>query len=71
VQHKLQRPSPAISNQINQNVGLGQTIGGYEMNGGSGQFIYNFNKSITVVADAGAVYKPNARVVNVEKYSRT
>src|SRR5260370_17184892 len=54
------------ANQFNQNVGLGQSIGGYDMNGGSGQFIYNFNKWISGVADAGAVYKPNVGIVNVQ-----
>jgi hypothetical protein len=54
------------ANQFNQNFGLGQTIGGYDMGGGSGQFIYNFNKWISAVADAGAVHKPNIGVINVE-----
>jgi hypothetical protein len=54
------------ANQFNQNVGLGQAIGGYDMNGGSGQFIYNFNKWISGVADVGAVYKPNVGIVNVQ-----
>lgn len=29
------------ANQFNQNVGLGQTIGGFSMYGGDGQFVYN------------------------------
>ena len=32
------------ANQFNQNTGLGQEIGGFDMNGGSAQFIYNFSK---------------------------
>src|SRR5260370_9855930 len=36
------------------------------MNGRSGQFIYNFNKWISGVADVGAVYKPNVGIVNVQ-----
>jgi hypothetical protein len=54
------------ANQFNQNTGLGQAIGGFDMSGGSGQFIYNFNKWISAVADAGAVHKPNVGVINVE-----
>ena len=34
------------------------------MYGGSGQFIYNFNKWISAVGDFGAVNKPNVGVVN-------
>lgn len=52
--------------QFNQNFGLGQTIGGFDMHGGSGQFIYNFNKWFSAVADGGAVHKPNVGVINVE-----
>jgi hypothetical protein len=29
------------ANQFNQNTGLGQEIGGFDMNGGSAQFIYS------------------------------
>ena len=36
------------------------------MNGGSGQFIYNINHWVSFVADAGAVYKPNVGIVNVQ-----
>jgi hypothetical protein len=32
------------ANQNNNNAGLGERIGSFDMNGGSGQFIYNFNK---------------------------
>ena len=53
------------ANQFNQNTGLGQTIGGFDMNGGSGQFIYNFNRRFAAVADIGAVTKPNVGIVNV------
>jgi hypothetical protein len=52
------------ANQFNQNAGLGQSIGGFDMNGGTGQFIYNFNKWISGVGDFGAVYKPNIGIVN-------
>jgi len=47
------------ANQFNQNNGLGQSIGGYDMNGGDGQFVYNVNHWASVVADAGGVTKPN------------
>ena len=53
------------ANQFNQNTGLGQSIGGFDMNGGSGQFVYNFNNWISGVGDFGAVYKPNVGIVNV------
>jgi hypothetical protein len=52
------------ANQFNQNTGLGQTIGGFDMNGGSGQFIYNFGKWFSGVADIGAVTKQNVGVIN-------
>jgi hypothetical protein len=54
------------ANNVNQNAGLGQAIGGFDMNGGSGQFIYNFNKWISGVADIGAYNKPNVGIVNVQ-----
>jgi hypothetical protein len=54
------------ANSFNQNTGLGQRIGGFDMNGGSGQFIYNCNHWLSVVADGGAVYKPNVGIVNVQ-----
>ena len=50
------------ANQFNQNTGLGTVIGGFDMYGGHGQFIYNFNKWISGVIDAGAVNKPNVVV---------
>ena len=52
------------ANQFNQNTGLGQEIGGFDMNGGSGQFIYNFNKQFSGVADIGAVTKGNVGIIN-------
>jgi hypothetical protein len=54
------------ANQFNQNTGLGQTIGGFDMNGGSAQFIYNFNKWWSGVADIGAVTKQNVGVINAD-----
>ena len=54
------------ANQFNQNTGLGQKIGGFDMNGGSAQFIYNANHWLSGVADFGAVAKGNVGVVNVE-----
>ena len=54
------------ANQFNQNTGLGQTIGGFDMNGGSAQFIYNFNKSFSGVADVGAVAKQNVGIINAD-----
>src|SRR4029077_16729229 len=52
------------ANQFNQNTGLGQEIGGFDMNGGSGQFIYNFNKQFSGVADIGAVNKGKFGIIN-------
>jgi hypothetical protein len=54
------------ANQVNNNGGLGQQIGGFDMNGGDAQFIYNFNKWLSGVADVGAATKPNVGVVHVE-----
>ena len=54
------------ANQFNQNTGLGQEIGGFDMNGGSAQFIYNFNKQFSGVADIGAVTKQNVGVINAD-----
>ena len=54
------------ANQFNQNTGLGKTIGGFDMNGGSAQFIYNFNKSFSGVADVGAVAKQNVGIINAD-----
>jgi hypothetical protein len=54
------------ANQFNQNTGLGQTIGGFDMNGGSAQFIYNFNKWFSGVADIGAVTKQNVGIINAD-----
>jgi hypothetical protein len=54
------------ANQFNQNTGLGQTIGGFDMYGGDGQFVYNYNRWISGVVDGGAVNKPNVGIVNVQ-----
>jgi Outer membrane protein beta-barrel domain len=54
------------ANQFNQNTGLGQQIGGFDMNGGSFQFIYNFNKWVSGVADIGAVTKQNVGIINAD-----
>jgi len=54
------------ANQFNQETGLGKTIGGFDMNGGSAQFIYNFNKSFSGVADVGAVAKQNVGIINAD-----
>uniref|UniRef100_Q01WN6 Uncharacterized protein n=1 Tax=Solibacter usitatus (strain Ellin6076) TaxID=234267 RepID=Q01WN6_SOLUE len=54
------------ANQFNQNTGLGQTIGGFDMNGGSAQFIYNFNKMWSGVADIGSVTKQNVGIINAD-----
>jgi hypothetical protein len=45
---------------------LGRSIGSFSMNGGSAQFIYNFNKAISGVADLGAVTRGNVGVVNID-----
>jgi len=52
------------ANQFNQNTGLGQEIGGFDMNGGSAQFIYNVNRRFSVLADVGAVTKQNVGIIN-------
>ena len=52
------------ANQFNQNAGLGTAVGGFDMNGGSAQFIYNINKWISAVGDFGVVTKPNVGIVN-------
>jgi hypothetical protein len=54
------------ANQFNQNTGLGQSIGGFDMYGGHGQFIWNFNKWISAVGDFGAVNKPNVGILNAQ-----
>ena len=54
------------ANQFNQNTGLGQTIGGFDMNGGSAQFIYNFDKWFSGVADVGSVTKQNVGIINAD-----
>ncbi len=54
------------ANQFNQNTGLGQSIGGFDMNGGSAQFIYNFNHRFSAVADIGAVTKQNVGIINAD-----
>jgi hypothetical protein len=54
------------ANQFNQNVGLAQSIGGFSMYGGDGQFIYNFNRWISAVGDFGAVNKPNVGTINAQ-----
>ena len=54
------------ANQFNQNTGLGQAIGGFDMNGGEGQFIYNFTRKFGFVADIGAVTKQNVGIINAE-----
>ena len=45
---------------------LGRSIGSFSMDGGSAQFIYNFNKSIGFVADLGAVNRGNVGVLNID-----
>ena len=45
---------------------LGRSIGSFSMDGGSAQFIYNFNKTIGFVADLGAVNRGNVGVVNID-----
>ena len=54
------------ANQFSQNTGLGKAIGGFSMYGGSGQFIYNFNRWFGGVADIGAVNKPNVGIINAQ-----
>jgi hypothetical protein len=59
------------ANQFNQNTGLGQAIGGFDMYGGDGQFVYNFSKWLGGVIDAGAVNKPNVAVLNAHIQNTT
>ena len=47
------------ANQFNQTSGLATSIGGYDMHGGDGQFIYNYNHWLSFVGDAGGVNKGN------------
>jgi len=54
------------ANQFNQETGLGKTIGGFDMNGGSAQFIYNFDKWFSGVADVGSVTKQNVGIINAD-----
>jgi hypothetical protein len=54
------------ANQFHQTAGLGQAIGGFDMYGGDGQFVYNFSKWISGVIDAGAVNKPNVGIINAQ-----
>src|SRR5260370_10677549 len=51
------------ANQFNQNVGLGQAIGGYDMNGGSVQFPSHFNKGLTARLEVGHVDEPPRALV--------
>ena len=45
---------------------LDQKFGSYFMNGGSGQFIYNFSPWFSGVVDLGAVNRGNVNVFNVD-----
>jgi hypothetical protein len=47
------------ANQFNQPSGLATSIGGYDMHGGDGQFVYSYNHWLSAVADAGGVNKGN------------
>jgi hypothetical protein len=47
------------ANQFSQSSGLATSIGGYDMHGGDGQFIYNFKPWLSGVVDAGGVNKGN------------
>ena len=53
------------ANQFNQNFGLGQAIGGFDMHGGDGQFTYNYKHWASFVVDAGAVNKGNVGIPGV------
>jgi len=53
------------ANQFNQNNGLAHSIGGFDMNGGDGQFVYNIRHWVSFVADAGGVTKPNIGIPGV------
>jgi len=47
------------ANQFSQSSGLATSIGGYDMHGGDGQFIYNYKRWLSGVVDAGGVNKGN------------
>jgi len=55
-----------VRTDLGSNTGLAQSIGSFSMDGGSAQFIYNFNKWFGGVADLGAVNKGNVAVLNVD-----
>jgi hypothetical protein len=59
------------ANQFNQNTGLGTVVGGFDMYGGDGQFVYNFSKWISGVIDAGAVNKPNVAIFDAHIQNTT
>jgi hypothetical protein len=54
-----------VRTDLGSNTGLAQSIGSFSMDGGSAQFIYNFNKWFGGVVDLGAVNKGNVAVLNV------
>ena len=59
------------ANQFNQNTALGTIVGGFDMYGGDGQFVYNFSKWISAVIDGGAVNKPNVAVLDAHIQNTT
>ena len=54
-----------VRTDLGSDIGLDHSIGSFSMDGGSAQFIYNFNKWFGGVADLGAVNKGNVAVLNV------
>jgi hypothetical protein len=50
------------ANQFNQNIGLAQSIGGFDMHGGDGQFVYNLSHWASLAVDAGGVNKGNVGI---------
>jgi hypothetical protein len=55
-----------VRTDLGSDSGLDRSIGSFSMEGGSAQFIYNFNKWFGGVADLGAVDKGSVAVLNVD-----
>jgi hypothetical protein len=53
------------ANQFNQNTGLGKSIGGFDMNGGDSQFVWNVKHWASLVVDGGGVNKGNVGIPGV------
>jgi hypothetical protein len=54
------------ANQFDQNSGLATSIGGFDMNGGTAQFVYNFKSWVSGVVEGGGVHKGNVGIPGVD-----